>query len=575
MLRSHLPATVLAGLLLAGVAAAGESAGQAQQPQVAPAAAPAPAPAPSPAPEEQPPFRGKAPMPGSVAPAVAVKPGPLVLRLYKAIEGPRQDFRPLGGTIDAGELLTRAVEGLGDRLPAVWMQATRKRLGGAGEMVGAARAIVPARAMIIKPRVTGSRELPDGGALVTVRFYAVSQRGGPQTVWHQVLLSGGPTDWRIADIEVLETGERLSYLAVSQLTDPGQDELPRESGSGVALLLATWLLPGLLAALILGLLVYFVLVRPRSEEAGRTGPVLLMWVLIVAPALAGTVLFFSGLMDHLDRDSAVEEFSRRGVSRQATGEAELRLHQGRNMAAQENTGEAKRRYAEALLYLDEGALAPDGWPQNRRAMVLRARTIASQERLERSTGKVSADYVNALAALKDPPLPAASFMLSDLAKRQGDWAGAARAMVAFGEITGEDAFVYCRAAQYFAEARDRTSAENMLARARKAQAFDNVRDEDEFDHIMLFARAAARAQFGRAKESIEDLKRILEPFKDDVRNYFPIGQQVLQVAISEQFKPLRSDPDFQKFVKGLQAQLEEIYRRHSAPPRPEPGGVKR
>jgi tetratricopeptide (TPR) repeat protein len=508
-------------------------------------------------------------MPGSVAPAVAVKPGPLVLRFYRALEGPRRDFRPIGGAIDPGELLARAVEGLEDRLPGVWMQAARERLGGATEMMNAAGAILPSGAMIIKPRVTGTRDLPGGGALVTVRFYAVSQRGGPQTVWHRVLLSGGPSDWRVADIEVLDSGERLSYLAVSQLTDPGQKGLPRESGAGVAILLATSLLPGLLAALVLGLLVYFLMVRPRSEGAGRTAPVLLMWALIVVPALTGTVLFFSGLMDHLDRDSAVEEFNRRGNSRRATGEAETRMRQAQLMESQGNSAEARRRYAEAMLFLDERALAPDGWPQNRRAMVLRARLLSAQEGGE----KVAADYVNALAALKDPPLPAARYMLSELAKHRGDWAGAARAMVAFGEITGEDAFVFCRAAQYFSEAKDRASAEKMLQRARKAQAFDNARDEGEFDHIMLFARAAVRARAGRAKEVIEDLKRILEPFRNDARSYFEIGRQVLQVGVSEQFKPIRKDPEFQKFLKALQAQLQEIVKRYSAP-QPAPGGDK-
>ncbi len=587
MFKNHLTAIALAGLLLAGAALAGEPGGASGAPEETPTASqvpaaqaptpsptPSPAPTPAPAPAGEPPFVGKAPMPGSVAPAVSVEPGPLVLRFYKALEGPRRDFRPIGGAIDPGKLLARAVERLEDRLPGVWMQAARERLGGATEMMNAAGAILPSGAMLIKPRLIGTRDLPGGGALVTVRFYAVSQRGGPQTVWHRVLLSGGPSDWRVADIEVLDTGERLSYLTVSQLTDPGQEQLPRESGAGVAVLLATSLLPGLLAALVLGLLVYFLMVRPRSEEAGRTGPVLLMWVLIVVPALTGTVLFFSGLMDHLDRDSAVEEFNRRGNSRRATGEAETRMRQAQLMESQGNTAEAGRRYAEALLFLDERALAPDGWPQNRRAMVLRARVLSGRERLMgNDAGKEATEYVNALAKLKDPPLPAASYMLSDLAKRKGDWAGAARALLAFMEFTGEDAFLLCRAAQYFAEARDRASAEKMLERARKAQNFGNARDEDEFDHIMLFARAAVRAQSGRSKEVVADFKRILEPFRNDVRNYFQIGYQVLQVAISDQFKPLRNDPEFQKFVKALKTQLEEIRKRYSAP-QPAPGGNK-
>jgi hypothetical protein len=278
-----------------------------------------------------------------------------------------------------------------------------------------------------------------------------------------------------------------------------------------------------------------------------------MWLVIAGPALAGTITFFSGLMDHLGRDGAIEEFARRGRSRRLTGEARHRLRQAGVTEVQGNVQQAQQLRREALSYC-EGALASDAWRQNRPAMLLQGRiwVEAGDRRAE--------DYLKALAGFSDPAMPGALLELASLYASDGRTREAAETLVRFAGAVGEDAFNYCRAAKYAARAGDRGSADQLLERARAAQAFDDPESAD-FDHVLVLARAGVRAQQKRGKDVVEDLKRSLQPYSRDPAEFFEMGRQILQLAGSRQFQPVHDDEEFRDFIKWLQGRLQEILQR--------------
>jgi hypothetical protein len=241
-------------------------------------------------------------------------PAVFTQRLYDRLEGQRPDIPALAAVLDTDMLLDRVTEGLTALPPEAWLEAAHRRL--AGEKLQAAAWFFPRNSMVIRPRVIGqARETGPGSTVVTVRYYGLGAQG---PVWHQVQLRRAPDGWRVADLEHIELGLALSQLAVSRLNDPADEPLPASDPGGLAGLLLARLVPGVGAALALGLVCWLLLARPRRIGGAR----FLTALAVVLPLLAGGIAFLAGLSTHLDRTGAVEELARRARSRMMTGQAE-------------------------------------------------------------------------------------------------------------------------------------------------------------------------------------------------------------------------------------------------------------
>jgi tetratricopeptide (TPR) repeat protein len=497
-------------------------------------------------------------------PAPAASPreaGEFVAELYRALESQNPDLNRLVAAIDPELLLARATEGLSSRPPDAWSSAARLRL--AKEAPSLIGAVFPMGVIAISPRVVGSAKGPAGLTVVTVRFYRIDvHRRSQRPAWHQVYVARTPAGWRLADIDQLSTGDRLSYTAIQKLTDPQEEKLPREGGGPVVMLLLRTLLAGVLIAVVLGLVMYFALVRPAGETPGRRPRVLVMWVTILAPLLVGGVLFLSGLMEHMDRDSAVDEFQKRSKSLALTGEAEAAVTEA---VRQNSPNLARQFYGQALRKL-ELALTAQQWA-NRRAQLTKIKVLIS-----------AGDRAGAEADLKilasdemDPPMPAARLELSQLYQRSKKWPEAGRTLVGFGKAVGSDALVYCNAAQCFALARDFTNAERMIKLAEEAQKFDNPKDLAEFDGTLLLSRAAVRAANKRVTEVIADFRIFLAPYEDNPRAWVSKVQELDGNLRRGQFNAILKEPEFRKYMGEIQKKINTLIKRRPPPPPPRGG----
>ncbi len=504
--------------------------------------------------ESEAPF-AKVPAP---APAASSKEaGEFVAELYEALSSPRPDLNRLAAAIDPGLLLARATEGLSSRPPEVWSSAARVRLAkGTSSIVAAA---FPPGVIAIAPRVVGSVRGAGGLTVVTVRFYRIDMRRRSQSpAWHQVYVTRTPAGWRLADIDQLDTGDRLSYTAIQRLTDPQEEKLPRGGNGPVVMLLLRTLLAGVLIAVVLGLVMYFALVRPAGEEPKRRPRVLVMWVTILTPLLVGGVLFLSGLMEHMDRDAAVDEFQKRSKSLELTGQAEAAIAE---VMRQNNPKLAQQFYAQTLRKL-ELALTAQQWA-NRRAQLIKIKVLVS-----------AGDQAGAEADLKvlaseemDPPMPGARLELAQIYQRSKKWREAGEVLVGFGKVVGSDALVYCNAAQCFALAGDFAKAERMIKLAEGAQTFDNPRNLAEFDGTLLLSRAAVRAANKRVKEVIADFKTFLAPCERDPKLWMRKIQELDANLRTGQFNAVLKEPEFRNYMGEIQKKINAIVKQQPPLPR--------
>jgi len=490
--------------------------------------------------------------------AVAGDAGEFVRELYKALESRRPDLERVAAAVDPDLLLERATTGLSSRPPRSWALEARVRLS--RETLKLLSEIFPFGVIVVAPTVIGVR--PQKGSdltVVTVRFHRVDMQQGSRPVWHQVYVGRKPAGWRVADIDRLETGEMLSYLAISRLTDPQQEALPREGSGPVAALFARTLMAGLLAALIFGLVVYFALVRPAGDDSGRRPRVLLMWAAILGSIIVGAVLFLSGLMEHMDRDAAIDEFQQRSQSLQFTADAEKLIAEARRQNNQQLADQFRKQ---ALLKL-ERALTSQQWA-NRRAQVTKIRLLA----LLGDRGSAEAQLEVLAGKDMDPPMPAAHLQLARLQQRSKQWTEAGRSLVGFTEAVGPDAHVYVEAAQCFALARQFKNAERMLALAADTQEFDNYQNQDAYDGTLILGRAAVRAAQKRVDDVIVDLKLFLAPYETKKTDPRIWAQKVMELSGNlrgGQFNAIMRDAKFRTYLNGLQKRLNEIMKKYQAP----------
>lgn len=578
-MTERIPLLLFAGLLWASLSMAGEGPGTKPKPAPAPAPAPAPkaepkpkaapapeakpapapkaepkpkakpvpapapekpAPAPAPAPEKPAPAPAPATSSGADVPtAISDDPGAFVEMLYKRLEGQRRDDRLLVLALDPGLLLERAIAGLPTRPPKVWMAAARKRL--AASRTEAIATIFPPEMMVISPRMLGVQSEKPDRALVGVRFYAFHPgTGAGVPVWHQVHLVRSGSGWLLADIDALQGSGRLSDLALILLTDLEQEPLPLEGSGILGSLALKSVVPGLLVALLLGLGTYFVLVRPTAKgKPGRGLKLFLMWIVIVGPLLAGLVLFAAGLMDHLDRNGAVDTVARRGASMRLTTSAQQDLLTAQMLKARRRPNDAQKAFRQAMNSCDR-AVAPGAWPDNRAAMLLSGRLLAAVGDRNR---READNYLKALTSPDmQPPMPAAHLLRASFCERHKQWSEAGSATLSFIKLIGEDAFSYVRAAKSFAKAGDFKSADEMLRRAEKIE---------KFDQSMLMDRIEIRATEKRADDVIADIKSMMAPVSKDLGSTLITCQQILGMARDGKFNKLLEDAKFQAYMDGL------------------------
>ncbi len=574
-MTGRIPPLLFAGLLWASLAWGGEDAGSKPKAAPAPKAEPAPAPAPkaepkpkaepapAPVPKAEPkPKAEPAPAPepapaassgADVPAAIPADPQAFVRALYKGLEGEKGRLRGekrMVAAIDAGLLLERTVAGLSTRPPKVWMAAARERLtawiAAARDRLTASRAdpvanIFPQAVMIISPRVLGVRSEGPDRAVVSVRYYALDRRTGMDaTLWHRVYLARTEAGWHVADIEMLDSGMRLSSLALILLTDPEEESLPLEDSGVVGILALKSVVPGLLLAILLGLGAYFAMVRSTAKgKPGRGLKLFLMWMVIAGPILAGLVIFAAGLMDHLDRNGAVDEIARRGASLRLTAEAQQNLLGAQMLRARRRTDDAQKAFRQAMDNCDH-ALAPGAWPDNRVAMLVYGRLLMAVGDRSRREAE---GYLKALTSPDmQPPMPAAHLLRARFCEQHKQWSEAAGATLSFIKLVGDDAFSYVRAAKFFTEAGDFKNADEMLRRAEKAE---------KFDQSMLIERIAIRAAQKRADDVIADIKAMMAPVSKNLGSTLMVCQQILGMAQDGRFGKVLADAKFRACINGI------------------------
>ncbi len=499
-------------------------------------------------------------------PAVAPKAGgqagdagEFVRGLYKTLESRRPDLERLAAAVDPELLLGRAMTGLSSRPPEVWTLAARVRL--AKETHRLVGKIFPRGVIVVAPTVVSARAQEGSGlTVVTVRFYRIDMnRSSQRPVWHQVHIARKSAGWRVADIDQMDSGNMLSYLAISRLTDLEQEKLPREGGAPVVALFAKTLLAGLLAALLLGLVIYFALVRSAGDEPRRRPRVLIMWVAILGSIIVGAVLFLSGLMEHMDRDAAIDEFQQRSQSLMFTADAEKMIIEARS---QNNQQLAEQFLGQALRRL-ERALTSQQWA-NRQAQMTKVRVLA----LGGDKGAAESQLKVLASEAMDPPMPAAHLELAQLQQRSKKWAEAGQSLMGFVKAVGPDAHVYCQAAQCFALARQVKNAEQMLKLARETQEFDNPNKQGAYDGTLILGRAAVRASQKRVDDVIADFNLFLAPYeggRTDPRIWVQKCMEIAGNLRSGQFDAVTRDPKFVAYMKTLQARMNAIMKKYQPP----------
>ena len=461
-------------LLLAGALGASAPAAEKAEPEPAPAPAAAP------------------------APAKAATARQAAQDIFQALS--RGDPRPLGDAIDTEALLARTLEGLSTQPSAVWRTAALARLDAARDKIASAVAQAVAGGL---PRALGETPGPDGTAAVGVRLYTGS---GP--AWFRALMVRRTANWRVADLDLLQSGEQLSNLALSILISPDEPALPQETAAAALGRPIGALLGGFLGGILIGWGLFRMLSRPAADAPAR-GPLgsAFFWIPAVAGAVTGLALFAGGLGRYLNACGAADEIKLRAASRgsvlQSQMEGDLRM---------------------VMLRLEEALKL---WPQNRMAQAMKASLLAGRGKPEDA-----AAYLTALAGTDSPP-PAVYLLLANVYERRGEWPKAAGELLRFTERIGPDGLLYSQAAQQYARARDFRGAEDLLARAAAAEPPDIN---------MLMARTTVHAAARRVPEVIADLKAII------ARREVSPSQLLELVAGSPDFAAVRDDPAFKAFA---------------------------
>ena len=468
------------------------------------------------------------PLPG----AVTANPKSLVQLIYGSLVIPRPDPTPLITAMNVDALLERTVESLSARPPEAWMAAARKRLAEAEHRVEWASGIFDG-GYVVAPRVL-SVQADDLTATVNVRYISLNPHTDSRSpAWHQVHLAKGEAGWRVVDIHVLASGDRLSYSAVQILND-AKNPLPLGSSRGIWLATLWTLLAGALAAVILGLGAYFALVRP-SKGRGRRGLLIaLNWFVVLGPLLAGTGIFLSRLNDHLAARGAVDELARR-----ASGDGAIRQALQVAGSDQAEAGQFARQRCEQ---------AREAWPGNHMGMLLEGRLLVAQ-----AGASQAESYLQALAdeQMADRP-PGGLLELARFYRKRRAWKQAAASVLAFADVVGPDAYIHCLAAGDYARAGRFKDADVQLQKAEAVQR--------PLDDFMLLRRMKIRGLQKRAGEVVKDAEIIKEMYRGDPR-IFP---RLAQEFAGEEFDAVRKDPAFMALheeVNQEAAKLQQMMMR--------------
>ncbi len=497
----------------AAVAAGTEAPASPSQPEAAPkpeeippAAEPSPPPSPEPAaaPGGQPPAAAAA----ATADGAESKGDArdFVRDIYRRLATGSEDaYLPLASAIDVEAVLGHALAGLSAEPPAEWRAAALARLEADREKLAQAMADTAAPAMV---RTLPARPGPDGTTLVAVRLYVFSQYGF-RTSWHRVTLERKESAWRIAEIEIVESSDLLSNIALSALGNPKEKPLPKGSSARALAAPAVQLVVCIGLGVALGLVLRRALRGSGRGAGGSGGQSGGGWLLAgtLAGLVLGLVFFGAGMVRYLSERGAVDEVNQR---------------------------------CQSMALLQEGSV--DGalklWRENRTAQTVRATP------LEKQAGPEAAEsYVAAMAGTPAPP-PAVYLQLARLRGKSRQWREAAASRLTLSKLLGGDALLATQAACDLACAGDNRGAEELLREA--------AQDEPPDFQILMF-RSQAHAAMRNAPATIADLRALLATRESP----FDPRQIVAMVEQSDDYKAVRSDPAFRAFIQGLKSGSDE------------------
>jgi len=528
LLSSLLTCAVLIGPAATAIADAAETARE--EPAAAPAAAaagteaptPPPQPAAAPKPEEIPPAPEPSPQPSpepaaapdgqtpAAAAAAAVADGAeakgdardFVRDLYRKLATGSEDaYLPLASALDVEAVLAHALAGLSAEPPAEWRAAALARLEADREKLARAMADTAGPAMVrTLPALAG----PDGTTLVAVRLYVFSQYGF-RTSWHRVTLARKGNAWQIAEIEIVESSDLLSNIALSALGNPKEKPLPKGSSARALAAPAVQLVVCIGLGVALGLVLRRALRGSGNGAGGSGGAGGGGWILLgtVAGLALGLVFFGAGMIWLLSERGAVDEFDQRCRS--------MALLQEGNV---------------------DGALKL--WRENRTAQTVRATPLEG-----RAGPEAAESYVAAMAGTPAPP-PAVYLQLARLRGKSRQWREAAASRLTLSKLLGGDALLATQAACDLVYAGDSRGADELLREA--------AQDEPPDFQILMF-RSQAHAAMRNAPATIADLRALLATRESP----FDPRQIAALVEQSGDYKAVRNDPAFKAFIQGLKS----------------------
>jgi len=411
--------------------------------------------------------------------------------------------------IDCDALLDRVLSGLSSSPSAEWRRAAAARLE---ERRGAlAGAISRSVAGSLSTRVLPAQPGADGSTRVAVRLYVISQQAGLQTGWHRLTLRRAGSLWRVAEIEMLDSGDQLSNLAMSAILDPEREPLPEGSAARVLSAPSIKALASLIAGIVMGLVLRAALARRRTAaasggEGGGAGSGF-VWGGAALGALFAFVFFAAGMMDLFSQRGAIDELKQRAASF-------ARLQEGK---------------VDAALSI---------WRENRMAQTIRAGVLASQGNLAEAEA-----YLEALAQTSNPS-PTVHLQLARLQEQSKRWAQAAASRARFAELVGGDALIYTEAARDRAMAQDARGAEELLSLAGRSEPPD---------FRILMVRAETHAAMKKGAAVAADIRALLAS-PEGVLNAREAAALLEQ---GEEYKPVRNDPAIRAFLKELKAGGDE------------------
>jgi hypothetical protein len=508
----------------------------------------------------------KAPMGPAVSGPLPDDPGKFALAIFPRWTGRRLIMDNMIQSLDAELLVRRAAAGLEQQLPASWLQAAiTKFTAEAQEAIRGQK--IPEfvlkfflrNGMTVMPRLISSRRCADPDRYqVLLRLYRRTQ-GATIPTWYQVFVYRHKGRLLLEDIVCINDETSLSQEILIAIGQSKSAALQAEPHGVTGSLFLKTLGSAFGAALLLGLLTYFLLVRGPRDRPGRRTLLLFNWLVVLGPLAAGVVCFLSGYMQYLNGVAAINRMLQRSASLASCVEVEKLLSEGMACERRRDRAGAADRARKALLKTEE-ALSSSGWPENRKAMVLQVRALLAsgdQRRARRMLELVTADM--------NPPLLLGFLELSTIAERERRWRKASESLRDLITAIGEDSFLLCRQAQYAVQQGDKKGADVLLQRARKAQSFDDPGENGAFDAILVLARSAVRAAQGNAAATVADFRLALASAVGNQAGFYNVGYQIVQMSKSRQFKPVREFASFNGFIKELTVEIKEIARRYQKP----------